>query len=138
MTPFMLRVAQAIDEPIDHEDVPELDLVPAASRDVGTGTERQIAIRSLAEQLVCEANAVMAEEAEQLTLVDAVGPEGLSFDIACGGHAVRVITTYADHRAYGRLVGEGVDPADPPQELSGEDALPDLLMRLILTSRAGV
>ena len=57
MTPFMLRVAEIVGTPQDQ--LPELDeLAPMPETRIsrriatGTGADRQVAIRSLAEQLV--------------------------------------------------------------------------------------
>ena len=42
-------------------------------------------------------------------------------------------TTFEDGVAFGRLVGDGFE-SELPQELEGPDALPDLLVRLLLES----
>lgn len=133
MTPFMLRVAELVGADSDDADLPEVDTIPARSWDVGTGTDRQIAIRSLAEQLVCEANAVLVDEADHLTLDDEVGGEELAFNVRYRGRQARVSTSYVGHRAYGQIVGDGL-PSGEPRELSGPDALPDLLVRLLIES----
>jgi hypothetical protein len=44
-----------------------------------------------------------------------------------------VSTTFEDGMAYGRLVGDGFE-SELPQELDGPDALPDLLIRLLVES----
>ncbi|WP_313566038.1 hypothetical protein [Mobilicoccus sp.] len=135
MTPFMLRVAEAFDERVDEEEWPSPHLRPARAWDIGTGTDRQVAIRSYAEQLVCEANAVISTEADHLSLDDEVGHEELAFNIRYRGRAARVSLMYADHLAYGQIVGDGIARSEP-SELSGPEALPDLLMLLILESQA--
>ena len=99
MTPFMLRVAEIVGTPQDQ--LPELDeLAPMPETRIsrriatGTGADRQVAIRSLAEQLVSEANAILGQADDRLQLVD----EKL------------------------------------PHELDGPDALPDLIVRLLVES----
>lgn len=135
MTPFMVRVADAFDEPLDAEDWPTPSLRPAQAWDIGTGTDRQVAIRSYAEQLVCEANAVITEAADRLSLDDEIGREELAFNIRYRGRAARVSLMYAEHKAYGQIVGDGL-VTDGPRELDGPEALPDLIMLLILESQA--
>ena len=49
------------------------------------------------------------------------------------GRAARVSTTFEDGTAYGRLVGDGFE-SELPQELDGPDALPDLIVRLLVES----
>ncbi|MDO5630164.1 MAG: hypothetical protein Q4G43_17765 [Mobilicoccus sp.] len=133
MTPFMIRVAEVIDDPAPREDWPDLALDPAVERDIGTGTDRQIAIRSYAEQLVCEANAVIGDEADHLSLDDEVGRDMLAFNIRYRGRAVRISLLYAEHRAYGQIVGDGIEDTEP-RELSGPEAVDDLVVLLILES----
>lgn len=138
MTPFMLRVAEIVGTPEDQlPDVDELAPMPETriSRRIatGTGADRQVAIRSLAEQLVSEANAVLGLADDRLALVDEPLPHELAFSVTHRGRAARVSTTFADGTAYGRLVGDGFD-AELPHELEGPDALPDLLVRLLVES----
>ena len=73
MTPFMLRVAEIVGTPQDQ--LPELDeLAPMPETRIsrriatGTGADRQVAIRSLAEQLVSEANAILGQADDRLEL----------------------------------------------------------------------
>lgn len=138
MTPFMLRVAEIVGTPEDQlPDVDELAPMPETriSRRIatGTGADRQVAIRSLAEQLVSEANAVLGPADDRLALVDETLPHELAFSVTHRGRAARVSTTFEDGTAYGRLVGDGFD-AELPHELEGPDALPDLLVRLLVES----
>lgn len=138
MTPFMLRVAEIVGTPEDRlPSVDDLAPMPETriSRRIatGTGADRQVAIRSLAEQLVSEANAVLGPADDRLDLVDEPLPHELAFKVTHRGRAARVSTTFEDGTAYGRLVGDGFD-AEVPHELEGPDALPDLLVRLLVES----
>lgn len=131
MTPFMLRVAELVGASADPEVVP-VPMTRISHRiATGTGADRQVAIRSLAEQLVCEANAVLPYADDHLTLSDETLPDELAFSIGYRGRAARVSTTFADGTAYGRLVGDGFE-SELPTELDGPDALPDLLIRLMV------
>jgi hypothetical protein len=138
MTPFMYRVAEIVGTPeADLADLDEVAPMPQTriSRRIatGTGADRQVALRSLAEQLVSEANAILAAADDRLDLVDETLPDELAFRVTHRDRAARVSTTFEDGTAYGRLVGDGFD-SELPQELSGPDALPDLLVRLLVES----
>ena len=138
MTPFMMRVAEIVGTPEDKlPDVEELAPMPETrvSRRIatGTGADRQVAIRSLAEQLVSEANAILGPADDRLDLVDETLPHELAFNVTHRSRAVRVSTTFEDGTAFGRLVGEGFE-SELPQELEGPDALPDLIVRLLVES----
>jgi len=140
MTPFMLRVAELVGTPEDQLRDVELDtLAPMPMTRIsqriatGTGADRQVAIRSLAEQLICEANAVLAHGDDHLSLTDETLPSELAFSVGYRGRAARVSTTFEDGTAYGRLVGDGFE-SELPQELDGPEALPDLLIRLLVES----
>ncbi len=86
MTPFMLRVAEIVGTPEDElPDVEEIAPMPETriSRRIatGTGADRQVAIRSLAEQLVSEANAILGPADDRLDLVDETLPHELAFRV---------------------------------------------------------
>lgn len=138
MTPFMTRVAELVGTP--EEKLADLDtLAPMPDTRIsrriatGTGADRQVAIRSLAEQLVSEANAILASADDRLELVDETLPDELAFSVTHRRRAARVSTTFRDGTAYGRLVGDGFE-SEVPRELDGPDALPDLLIRLLVES----
>jgi hypothetical protein len=140
MTPFMIRVADLVGA--SDEDRADLETPMPNTRisqriATGTGADRQVALRAYAEQLVCEANAVLTSHHESgdhtLSLYDETLPSELAFNVGYAGRAARVSTTFEDGTAYGRLVGDGFE-SDLPQELEGPDALPDLIVRLLLES----
>ena len=146
MTPFMLKVAELVGaSDSDIEPVAPMPMTRISQRiATGTGADRHVAVRSLAEQLVCEANAVLASAGtpggsagtagdDHLVLFDETLPSELAFTISYHGRAVRVSTTFEDGTAYARLVGDGFE-SEVPQELDGPDALPDLLVRLLVES----
>jgi hypothetical protein len=134
----MQRVAELVGAIPREGDEPDLAPMPATrlSRRIATstGADRHVAIRSLAEQLVCEANAVLTT-GDDLTLSDEALPSELAFTIGYRGRGARVSTTFAEGTAYGRLVGDGFE-TDAPTELEDADALPDLVVRLLVGSGA--
>ncbi len=136
MTAFMHRVAELVDA--DTDELPE-PLVYRTRRSVGTpvnqGADRHVAVRSLAEQLLCEANAVLADSDDHLTLADELADDELAFSVHFRGRALRVSTRFADGVAYGRIVGDGIAPG-AAQELEGPEAVADLL--LLLLSESGL
>jgi len=102
---------------------------------VGQGADRYVAVRSLAEQLVCEANAVLPPEAV-LTLSDEVADGRLDFTITCATHRARVSTTFGGGESLGRLLRPG-QAEGAPVELEDSDALPDLIVSLLVEAGVG-
>lgn len=132
MTPFMLQVAELVGSPLD-EELPVPDTVPALARPAGEGADRQVVLRAQAEQLVCEANAVLTDAEDHLALTDELVEGQLAFTVHYRGRAAHVATRFADGHAFARLSGDGV-PDDEPRELAGPDALPDLILLLLIES----
>jgi hypothetical protein len=143
MTPFMVAVAQACQDP-GPPGRPRT--VPSEPRSVGVGTERQVAVRSLAEQLVCEANAVLSEFGEHLRLEDDTGAGALGFVLSVRDRRAQVRTAYADGVTRARLswstpAAAGpeeplAEPTEgptegPTEELAEPEAVEDLILRLL-------
>jgi hypothetical protein len=116
MTPFMLRV-QTVAAGAAPPAAPAL--VATLPRSVATGTDRHMAVRALAEQLVAEANAVLGSGALDLT-----DRPGLAFTVRHRGRSAEIATTVAGHAATARLDGNDVELAD-------EHAVAELLLRLL-------
>lgn len=137
MTPFMQRVAELVGAPEGDAVLEVLAPQPETrySRRIatGTGADRQVMIRSLAEQLVSEANATLGASDDRLDLVDETLPTELAFRVTHRGRAARVSTTFENGTAYGRLVGDGIE-SEEPVELESLDAVPDLIIRLLVES----
>ena len=131
MTPFMWRVQELLDgDPADRPDTE-----PSTAVTVAEGTDTQVIIRSLAEQLVCEANAVLAWHADdeaprEVTLIDETGPGALAFVLACGDRSARIETRIDGHTATARLI-EADAPPGAPRRLTDEDQLGSLVLELI-------
>lgn len=136
MTPFMVRVAEIVgaDPEQAGEPLAPMPLTRISQKiATSTGADRQVAIRALAEQLVCEANAVLPHADDHLSLVDEILPSELAFRVGYRGRAARCSMTFADGTAYGLLVGDGFE-SELPHELDGPDAVPELLIRLLVES----
>ena len=133
MTAFMQRIATIVGSDTEPAKIPMPTTRISERIATGTGADRQVAIRALAEQLVSEANAVLDQSDDRLALTDETLPSELAFQVRYRGRAARVSTTFADGTAYGLLVGDGFE-SELPQELDGPQALPDLIVRLLLES----
>jgi hypothetical protein len=133
MTAFMQRIATIVGSDTSPDAIPMPTTRISERIATGTGADRQVAIRSLAEQLVSEANAVLDQSDDRLALIDETLPHELAFEVVYRGRAARVSTTFVDGTAYGRLVGDGFE-SELPEELDGPQALPDLIVRLLLES----
>lgn len=132
MTFFMHRFADVLGAEAPTE-APMPATRPASSVPRNEGTDRQIELRTLAEQLVCEANAVIADPTSHMTLVDEVGGSELAFTITCRHHLARVSTKFSGGHTIGQIISDDL-PSEEPQELVGPESLPDLLIRLALVA----
>jgi hypothetical protein len=129
VTPFMLRIEELLES---GGEVTEPELRESRPRTIGEGAHEQVELRSLAEQLVSEANAVLAAADRSVELVDEPGADALAFSLRHGESWAQVVTSFADHQSWGRLVTR--ESTGERQELTGPDALPDLVIALIATA----
>ncbi|MCQ4079132.1 hypothetical protein NGB36_00495 [Streptomyces sp. RB6PN25] len=98
---------------------------------VGVGADDHVLMRSLAEQLVSEANAVLANHGEVITLEDELADGRLGFRLAYRDRCARVVTRFTRGRALGRLLGDGVGTSQPCELTSPEEV--ETLLLLLLT-----
>lgn len=129
MTPFMLAVQSLL----DGEQVAAPATAPSAEVSVAVATDTQVIVRSLAEQLVSEANAVLREHGERISLVDDSGPGELAFTLGYADRYARIETHVSGHSAVARLVRPGLGE-DQPRQLTGEDELQALVLSLLVAS----
>ena len=126
MTPFMLAVQSLLDGAQAPVPVTE----PAAARSVAVATDEQVIVRSLAEQLVCEANAILREHGDVFSLVDDSDADEFAFTVGYADRSARIRTTISGRAATADLVVAGV-PQGEPRRLAGEDELRALLLSLL-------
>jgi hypothetical protein len=126
VTPFMARVAglgggQPPGEP---------PVMLSEPKPWAVGLDDQVTLRSLAEQLVCEANAVLSAAGQRIALDDELGGQALSFTITYQGRSARIATRREAGVARASLDHWG---PRPPQlvELAGPAALEDLIAALV-------
>ncbi|NLT30861.1 MAG: hypothetical protein GXX86_10455 [Propionibacterium sp.] len=132
MTFFMQRLAKELGAETPGEP-PMPAMRPSTPTPVNEGGDRYVALRSLTEQLICEANAVIQDTSSHLHLTDEVGTDELVFTITCGGHGARVATKFRGDSATGQILSEDL-PHEQPYELTDADAIPDLIVRLCLVA----
>ncbi len=121
MTFFMQRLAQVLGDDAPDE-MPMPSMRPSAPEAFIVGSDRHVALRALAEQLVCEANAVIQDPVSHLVLFDEVGGDELAFSITCNSHVARVATRFSGGQAKGQIISDDL-PHELPYELSGPEAL---------------
>ena len=128
MTPFMLRVSEVLDLPTD-VDMP--DIQPSRPRPAAIGAEGHVECRSLAEQLVCEANVVLAAAGrERVELIDEAGPSELAFTISFQDRQARIVTNFGHAASVGHLYGVGTRHLGNV-ELTGADQVESLILLII-------
>ncbi|MEV6412559.1 hypothetical protein [Kribbella sp. NPDC051718] len=126
MTPFMLSV-QAL---LDGEAAPVAGVEDSVPMPIPVATDVQVIVRSLAEQLVSEANAILRPRGDVIELVDQVGPGELTFTMTYHERAARVRTVMSGHSALVSLDLSG-ESDQQPRRLSSEDELQGLVLNLI-------
>jgi hypothetical protein len=126
VTPFMIAVRDLL----DGTDAPPPATEPSTPRSVAVATDTQVIVRSLAEQLVSEANAVLRDHGSAISLVDDSGPGELAFTLGYDDRSARVQTVLSGRTAVGRLVVPGL-PEDEPRQLTTEEEMQALVLSLL-------
>ena len=126
MTPFMVAVRELLDGA--RAVVPHTQ--PSRRRPVPEATDTQVVIRSLAEQLVCEANAVLVDHGDTISLIDDSGPDEFAFTLGYRDRSARIKTTLSGRTGIAQLAFAGT-PAAENRGLSGEDELRALVLTLL-------
>ena len=126
MTPFMIAVRELLDGA--RAVVPHTQ--PSRRRPVPEATDTQVVIRSLAEQLVCEANAVLVDHGDAISLIDDSGPDEFAFTLGYRDRSARIKTTLSGGTGIAQLAFAGT-PAAENRELGGEDELRALVLTLV-------
>lgn len=126
-TPFMCRVAELVDT----REHPRPATVPSMPKAWGVGVDDQALLRSLAEQLVCEANAVLAETGERIDLEDDLGEELLGFTLRYRGRSAHIATRRVGGAAWAQFDGWG-SRCSETVELDGPEALEDAIVLLVV------
>jgi hypothetical protein len=127
MTPFMTRVAEAVD---GEADVERPHLRPSVAKSVPVGADEQMVLRALAEQLVSEANAVLYDNPQHIELTDRLIDGQIGFTMSFGARTAVVRTAFDHHAAVGELEGFGGRNGDH-LELAGLDQLENLILLLL-------
>lgn len=128
MTPFMITVQNLL----HGEPASAPRTVASTERSVAEAAHSQVELRSLAEQLVSEANVVLRDHGDVMELRDEAGAGRLAFTLAYRDRAARVHTEIAGRTATARITLPGTGPTGPV-ELSSADELRALLLTLIVT-----
>jgi hypothetical protein len=126
MTPFMTRVAELVDTPT--AQLPEMQ--PSTLRPWNAGVDTQASLRSLAEQLICEANAVLAGTGERILLEDELAEDVLGFTLRFARRRARISTRRVGDAAHARFDGVG-SRCSQTRELAGPEALEDVILQLL-------
>jgi len=130
-TPFMLRVRAAL----DGEKTQGVRLRPSTPHKVATATDEWFYLRCRSEQVIAEANAMIAGRDDPIDLEDEVGTGRLAFTLRCRERTTQIWLGYSDHtwrveldRSYAPSQ-EAVEPEDP-------ETLEDLVIELLDQSRS--
>ncbi|MCC3313788.1 hypothetical protein [Nocardia africana] len=128
MTSFATDVAAALHA---HAGTPSWPATrPSMPKSPQRGAEDHIVLRTAAEQLVAEANAVLGAGGHRITFDDESGPGRLGFRLGFGSGSARIVTTFVRDYAITRLLGDGLRSA-APRELAGTAELHALITFLV-------
>ncbi len=133
MTPFMSAVAAVVDAETEAIAPATVEALP---KPLGKGADYQIAVRSLAEQLVSEANAVLAARGEHIVLTDLAVDGRLCFTLGYRDRRAELSMAFDGKHAQGRLVCDGAaalpgECTDTRRELADPRAVADLILALL-------
>jgi len=126
MTPFMI----AVQDLVEGGDHTEPATASSHERRLAEATDEQMMIRSLAEQLVSEANAILREHGPVVDLTDECGPGALAFTLSYCDRSARLQTSMSGRSAIARLT-TSADRDTDPRTLAGEDELQAVVLSLI-------
>ena len=141
---------RAVRDVLDGCPVPEPATEWSGLVPVPGATHAQVTLRSLAEQLVCEANAVLGDGGDVVDLDDQCGPDALAFTLTfrdrsavvrtaglptAGLPTAGLRTAVSGRCAQARLLVVG-EPARGPRRLADEGQLRALVLTLIAQGTA--
>lgn len=133
MTEFRDRVADvvgAVAIPRYPRTLPSRPVAPAVGR------ARQQALLHAATDLAAQANDVLAAQDSQVAVVVDRSGDDAGFDIRVGAAHSRIVTTVIGDRAFGRVLGDGLD-RDGARELAGPGELAHLVLLLVNSAYRG-
>jgi hypothetical protein len=131
VTPFMT----AVQDVLSHGVRASSTMAPpktGASRiqPAALAADTHLGIRAQAEQLVSEANTILREQGETISLMDECGPGILAFTLRYRARTVRVETVITAGRALSRLVVQG-ESGRESRQLADGDQIQALVLGLL-------
>lgn len=130
MTDFMRRVDEALSGVPSAVRKPVL--IDSPYLKAGEGAHQQVETRTYAEQLVCEANAVLSSAGQPtLSLDDLSGTRDQVFMIRRGAAWAQFATRFHSRGCYAELLGSSVSGVR--QRLIDADALEDLIVSMVVS-----
>ena len=131
MTPFMSAVQDVLSHGVRASSTMAPPKTEASRiRPAAIAADTHLAIRAQAEQLVSEANTILREQGETITLMDECGPGTLAFTLRYRDRIVRVETVITAGRALSRLVVQG-EAGRESRQLAGSDQIQALVLGLL-------
>jgi len=126
-TPFMLRVRAVLDGEDRRSPLP---LREAGMQRVAWATDEWFYLRCRSEQVIAEANAMLAGRTVPLDLTDEAGTGQLAFTLSWRDRSSRVSLGRAGRQAWVQLE-RSYAPSRTPEAPAGPAALEDLIIELL-------
>jgi hypothetical protein len=127
-TPFMLRVRATLD---GESALAPTAVEPSTHRSRARAVDDWFSLRARAEQVVAEANAMLAGRSPLVDLDDEAGTGELAFVLRFGGRWARLSLAIAGLEGWVELRRSDGDPSSDPVEPVDPSVLEDLIIELL-------
>lgn len=130
-TPFMLRVRDAVSGNVP-DGLSEMQVEPSENTSIAVAVDEWVGLRTYAEHMISEANAMLDPGAERIELFDECGGGVLAFQILWNGRGYRLFIDPSPDGHRGRIesgIGSRVIAEKPSDQHAIDDLIIDMLAR---------
>lgn len=130
-TPFMLRVRDVVSGNVA-EGVAPMQVEPSENSSIAVAVDEWVGLRTYAEHMISEANAMLDPGAERIELFDECGGGVLAFQIVWNGRGYRLFIDQSPDGHRGRIeagIGSRVVAEKPADQHAIDDLIIDMLTR---------
>jgi len=131
-TPFMLRVRDTLES--SGAAPTELRMKLSGSRSIAVAVDEWVELRTYAEHMIAEANAMLGPDDERIALCDECGDGVLAFELRRRAQRFRVFVN-PDASGHRGQVEVGDDPQLSPEEPAERTVLDDLIVNMMVRAK---
>ena len=133
-TPFMLRVREAVSG--NSEVLSQMQVETSENCSIALAVDEWVGLRTYAEHIISEANAMLDPGSERVELVDEYGTGVLAFHISCNGRGYRLFVDQSADGHRGRIE-TGYDNRPISEKPVDVRALDDLIVDMLSQPTTG-